>query len=435
MKDPWNNLKQYLIAHTGLAYYKDRDEQLRRALEPRMLAVEASDFGDFLDHLHNHPAEVERIVARLTVGETYFFRDRSQFQAIVEVVFPDLIARIGGRKPKVWSAGCSIGAEPYSLACLAWSHPGGLLHPLSILATDINVEALELARSRRFSEWALRDVSPQERELYFELDADAGWALRARFAQGIHFEHHNLVTDPIPPRGELYDLIVCRNVLIYFEPNCIQDLLHQFYRALRPGGWLLVGYSEPNMEMFRQFEAVRRPGTILYRRPTGVIANPILPPLAKSKTPEPIPSSCQSVATNARPLQRSSDLGQLKALADSGKWVEARELSERLLHQDPLLARVHFYRALVQEHLGGFHDSDHSFRQALYLDRKDPLIHYYRGLTQLRQGVRSEATKSFRTVIRLLESWDPITPVSDLEGISASELRALALQHIERSAE
>lgn len=429
MKDSWNALKDYLIAHTGLAYYQERDELLRRALEPRMQALGTSDFGYFLNYLRNHPTEVERIVARLTVGETYFFRDRNQFKALEEVVFPDFVARMGRRTPKVWSAGCSIGAEPYSLACLAWSQCGRALHPLSILATDIDLEALEVARRRRFSEWALRDVSTAERELYFDFDANGGWILQPRLAQGVCFEHHNLVTDPIPPKGELYDLIICRNVLIYFERNCVQDLLHRFYEALLPGGWLIVGYSEPNMEMFRQFEVVRRPGTIFYRRPAAPTQHPVTLTIPKSKTPKPNRPYANAVATNSRPSQ-VPNLGQLKALADSGKWLEVRELSEQLLYQDPLCARAHFYRALVQEQLGGFDASDNSFRQALYLDRKDPLIHYHRGLSQLRQGAQGDATRSFQTVVRLLESWDPSAP---LEGVLPSELRALALEQIEKS--
>lgn len=420
MNSGWEALKEYLIGRTGLAYYDDRDQQLRRALEPRMQTVGARDFAAYLHYLQSRPDELEHMIARLTVGETYFFRDRIQFQALAEVVFPDLAARPA---PRVWSAGCSIGAEPYSLACVAWRNGGDRLHPLSILATDVNNQALAAAREAVYSEWTLRDVGPHERELFFTPETPGKWRLRPYLAEGVSFLHHNLVSDPIPPTDHFFDLIVCRNVLIYFSRSCIQELLEKFHRALVPGGWLLVGYSEPNVELFKAFEVVNRPGTVLYRRPAGGTPTaPRFSPPAVQALPPPRPEPRPAPPSRESP----TGLEELKALADGGLWKEARSLADELLRRDPLEPRTHFYRALVHEHLGDLAESDRAYRQAIYLDRTDPLAHYYRGVLQRRRGALPDAARSFRTVVRLLEGRDPALPVAELEGVSVSDLKALA---------
>ncbi len=307
------------------------------------------------------------------------------------------------------------------------------MHPLSVLATDINQEALEIARQAVYSEWALRNVEPTERELYFTHQEDDGWRLRPHLGQGVTFQQHNLVSDTIPPTSEKFDLIICRNVLIYFDQERIRETIDRFYQALAPGGWLAVGYSEPNTELFYQFEMVSRNQTILYRRPTSPARRPEPRPLPPISLPivtvaaptwtVPIP---EPPAPSPGPSSPSVTLEELKAHADAGHWLEAQELAGKLLNQDPLQPRAHFYRALVQEQLGDHEESCRSYRQAIYLDRKDPLPHYYLGLSQSRGGFVQEAVRSFRTVVRLIESLPTHSQDLELEGISVSQLRALA---------
>lgn len=430
MNQEWLALKDHLLNHTGLSYYQNREEQLLRAIGPCMEAARITSYESYLAHLRTSPEEVRKVVSRLTVGETYFFRDRPQFQALLDTVLPSLAESALTRRPRAWSAGCSIGAEPYSLSCLAYTHFRERLHPLSILATDINVEVVEMARNGVFSDWALRQVQPSERERYF-ISTDRGeWRLRTHLRENVEFQCHNLASDPIPPGGQAFDLILCRNVLIYFDQHLIRRVLDQFYDALRPGGWLGVGYSEHGSDIFHRFEVVSRPGTVMYRRPLIETTFRQASPPVMVEWPPPAPDPPVPVAWLKPPLETPPSIDELKSLADGGQWQRARELADELLARDPLHSRAHFYRALVHEHLGDTEGSAKSYRQAIYLDRADSLPHYYWGLAQMRAGRHTEAAKSFRTVVRLIDSLDVTSQASEREGITLTLLRAQALTRL-----
>ncbi len=440
MNRDWVALKEHLVALTGHAYYLSREKQLLRVIEQCMRAASINSFGSYLAHLRSSPEELQRVVSHLTVSETYFFRDRPQFQALTDTVLPSLVEIASDRPPRVWSAGCSIGAEPYSLSCLVFNQFRERLHPLSILATDINTDVLEVARKAVYSDWALRQVQPSERHLYFAPIENALWELRPSLRQNVQFQRHNLVSDPIPPLGRVYDLVVCRNVLIYFDEPLIRRTLDRFYDALAPGGWLVVGYSEPNDDFFGRYDVVSRPGAILYRKPlverTQVqLTGPgFQPTWLKTKADGPPPSAVVPPATPPSAPRTStstlSGIGKLKSLADGGLWRETRRLADELLAGDPLLPRAHFYKALAQEQLGEVQESAQSYRQAIYLDRSDPLTHYYWGLAQARSGAQAEAARSFRTVARLVDSRDKAPQSGHCGDVSLSLLRAQAVNQL-----
>lgn len=275
-------LKAWVIARTGHAYYTDKNELLLERLHRRLRATGSTDLAAYHALLADPAAgeaEWARLEAEITIGETFFFRYSEQFTALRSTILPDLVAsRRAERRLRIWSAGCSTGAEPYSLAILVREILGEALPDwrVTITGTDISAEAIATARAAEYGRWALRTLPPEERLRYFShlppmpgLRREGGFALRPEFRSMVRFEQGNLLRVTAPPGpDETYDLILCRNVLIYFDGPTVTRVVHGLGRRLRPEGWLLLGHAEPNPTFSAFLDPVSLPGTIAYR-PAG----------------------------------------------------------------------------------------------------------------------------------------------------------------------
>ncbi len=205
------------------------------------------------------PDEVTALVEHAVVKETYFYRHPEQWEALAA----RLSAAPAGRPLRAWSAGCATGEEAYTLAMVLHDagRPAGLDR---ILATDLSARALEVATAARYGAWSLRGVPAPARARHFTVD---GEALRVRDERRapVRFARHNLLGPP-PPGGP-FDLVVCRNVLLYFRPDQARALLGRLHAALRPGGLLLVGPVEEPLAAGLPFERLEGAGATLLRRP------------------------------------------------------------------------------------------------------------------------------------------------------------------------
>jgi chemotaxis protein methyltransferase CheR len=216
--------------------------------------------------------EIELLAAALTVGETYFFRDRSTLNVIGERILPELIrARRGtSQSLRIWSAGCCTGEEAYSLAILIDRIlPDASQWQVTILGTDVNAGFVQRAREAIFGEWSFRDVPPWLKQGYFRALEARRFELAPRIRAKVTFSHLNLAEDfyPSPTSNtNAMDIILCRNVLMYFEPQRARDVVERLYRSLVPGGWLLVGPAETSATLFSQFRPVQFEGATLYSR-------------------------------------------------------------------------------------------------------------------------------------------------------------------------
>ncbi len=453
--DPgYPRLKAHVIAATGLAYYADKDADLAAKLARRVHARGLRDCAAYLDLLVGEglPAvELDALIADLTIGETFFFRHREVFDALRSVAVPELIARNRhARRLRVWSAGCSVGAEAYSLAILLKRDFAGELDgwDVEIVGTDINRDFLARARDGRFEDWALRGVPDDLRRACFTR-AERTWDIRPEFRAGVSFQYHNLVTHSFPSQLHglfEFDLILCRNVTIYFSPDIVSRITDNFRECLTDGGWLVVGHAEPNVELFRAFRTVNAPGAVLYQREAeGVkerrgegesegITSSATPfaPATVFVTPSPLlpftPSPPCIPTPQAPPAPPT--LPSLKVLADRGAWDEAAERCEELLARDSLNTAAHFWRGLVLEHLGRHADAENSLRRVVYLDRAHVLAHYYLGLFLQRRGQLAPAARAFRNVLQLLDPADPTRTFPDADDITAGELLALTRVHL-----
>lgn len=264
-------LRDVVIRLTGLGYWSDKEEMLADLLAV-VLERRHESAAALLERLRvelgRGPAS-EAVVDAITVGETSFFRYQAQFDALEHLVIPDIIARNQWtRMLSLWSAGCSNGAEPYSISMLLRRQFGAQLAGwrVDILGTDISPAALAEAQIAEYSPWTIRDLPDDlRRDCFTPLGDRLG--LRTQFRQGVRFARHNLVSQPLPGTG--FDVVLCRNVLMYFDPASRLLVLHQLAEALVPGGWLLVGHAEMGPPVSELFESVILPDCTLYRRAGG----------------------------------------------------------------------------------------------------------------------------------------------------------------------
>lgn len=263
----------------GIRFRESDSPRLRDVAESAYLGSNDNDFAEFVDRmsaLADDDPEMQAFVSHLVVGETSFFRYRPQFAALRATILPDIIA--GRRRERrhqlsIWSAGCASGEEPYSVAMLvAEAIPDWRDWDIRIVGTDINPFALRRARLARFGDWSFRGVDDETIRTYFR-----PVGARTRFLEHpcrdlVTFARHNLATDAVPdPRLGLVDLdvILCRNVTIYFDNSLTQALAAGFRAALVPGGWLFVGHAEPDPLVFNRYEPVEFDETLVYRVPGG----------------------------------------------------------------------------------------------------------------------------------------------------------------------
>jgi chemotaxis protein methyltransferase CheR len=240
----WGALKERIIALTGWDLHRFKENYLKRRVTARVRALGLQSWGEYAVCLDD-PLELEKLRDRLTVNVTEFFRDSDVWEELEQVLMPELAlqaSKQSGQELRIWSAGCSSGEEPYSLAILA-QEAAVQLRPkpaVRILASDLDEAILAKAKEGRYPEQSLAALSLQRRNENFSADG-AAWSVLPKLRESIVFRRHNLFADPPPPE---LDLVLCRNVMIYFSRDLQQKLLRGFHAALRPGGYFVTGKTE-----------------------------------------------------------------------------------------------------------------------------------------------------------------------------------------------
>lgn len=472
--------RDLVLEHSGL-YFSERKRVdlelgLKKALAQSPLATQNNqvDLDEYYRLLMTPSGqnELNRLINALTVGETYFFRDEAQFNALSGHVLPQLIrqkraaaAAVGlGVRPqlRIWSAGCASGEEPYSLAILLRE-----LIPdidnwyILILATDINADALERAREATYSDWSFRENRAKAlRPRYFKPVSTASptraavrYQLRADIRRMVTFAPLNLITTPYPAiesNTVSMDLILCRNVTIYFTEPITRQVVKQFHQALVDGGWLVVGHSEPSIFVYRNFQAHTFPNTLLYQKgdqattwpaawpesqwpaseqsvaplPANGRPKPALPEAVRPPS-EPLKPSPVEVCQQARKLLDDGQLEQARTRlrqllaetpdhapaytllarshANQGQWKEAQRSCHHALQLDSLQVDAYRVLALVHENQDELQLAIDALKKAIYLERQSPLDHFNLAMLYRRIDQPEQAGRALSNVIKLLQ--------------------------------
>jgi chemotaxis protein methyltransferase CheR len=269
--DLYQRFRDLLLTRAGLSYPERKRGDLAHGLRMALGATRHQNLVElYADAIADGPGW-EVILAHLTIGETYFFRNSAQIDALRAHILPELIARRSAQQTlRLWSAGCATGEEPYSLAMLLSDlAPSAPDWNISILASDINPQFLARAREALYGNWSFRETPETLRDRFWNAEHDR-WRVKPAIRRMVTFARLNLA-EPCYPAitngTSALDLIVCRNVTIYFDEATTRQVITRFYSALTPGGWLVVGHAEPQASMYQQFEVRNFPNTVVYRKP------------------------------------------------------------------------------------------------------------------------------------------------------------------------
>jgi chemotaxis protein methyltransferase CheR len=264
--------------HAGLDFNEPSRFLLERRLSRRIRELELGSFAAYhyrIRNSSNGSDELPNLIDELTTNETYFFREYSQLRALIDEIFEELQLereKRGGRPINVWSAGCSSGEEPYSIAMLAREaglKPGVDVH---VYASDISRRMLRKARKGIFREASFRETDPHLREKYF-VEKDRLWQISDDLKRDVDFIHLNLLDKSKIALLRTMDVILCRNVIIYFGIDTKCQVIQTFHEKLRPGGHLLLGHSESLINLSTSFELRHLRRDLVYRRPLpGMVA-------------------------------------------------------------------------------------------------------------------------------------------------------------------
>ncbi|HVT02672.1 MAG TPA: protein-glutamate O-methyltransferase CheR [Thermoanaerobaculia bacterium] len=267
--DVFRLIRDAIYKRSGI-YFSDSTKYLvQKRLSPRARDLNFDTFQKYYYFLQYDPradAEFDQIFDLVTTNETYFFREAAQLEAFVEEIIPELIAKRGSRKIRIWSAGCSSGEEAYTIAMLLTDRGYYASAAFEIFASDINQQVLAKARKGHYRENAFRATSPEARDKHFTKDLDASWRVNDDIRNKVSFGRLNLYDQArVSLLGSL-DLIFCRNVIIYFDELSKKVVINNFYNRLVDGGYLLLGHSESLISLSSQFKLRHLKNDMVYQR-------------------------------------------------------------------------------------------------------------------------------------------------------------------------
>ncbi len=268
--DEW---RKFIYELTGIYFQDNKKYLLESRLLKRINFLKLNSFRDYLNYLkqnRNNKAEYNELFEVITINETFFFRNQPQLDALVTKVIPEIMAmpeNRNKRRIKIWSAACSSGEEPYSVAItikemIQPKYPNVIFE---IVGTDINYQVLNTARSGVYKEYAVRNTPPYYIKKYFKQE-NGRYILSDEIKRMVRFKMLNLADDMGMRAMKDYDVIFCANVLIYFDKDSKIKVVNHLYNALNKGGYLFIGYSETLHGISKAFKLVSFPKTVGYKK-------------------------------------------------------------------------------------------------------------------------------------------------------------------------
>ena len=471
-----HRLREFASRRFGLHFDDSKSDFLDEVLRRRAEQSGSGDASRYLARLLGSPEwkdEERNLAEALTITESYFFRNLDQFRALVETVIPDrLRSKPVSRPLRILSAACSSGDEAYTLAILiAERFPELDAGQVSIRAIDINPAILAKAARGRYGTWSLRDTSPEIRKKYFQPagnDFQLSQAIRSR----VSFEERNLsVEDRNFWAPGSFDIIFCRNVLMYFEPEVMRAIVAREARALEPGGYLFLGPSDTLRDVSDDFDLCNTHNTFYYKRRPGTPAEPAVsaaPALtAPSPTapvegpawmdaiarasgriqkltaeppkgepaPAPTPAARPEPVLSSDPLDRATELLRLERydealtivqalpaavaksgpallvkgilLLHAGRTDQAQAICREILAGDNLNPSAQYLSGLCLEQKGNALEALDSYRAAAYLDPEFAMPRYRLGVLLRRSGDKASARRHLEQALDLIPGETP----------------------------
>ncbi len=389
-------LRDYLRTEAGLEFDESRRAGLTAVVADRLRTTGAGDLRTYLAALSGTAGEAERqrLLDSVTVRETHFFRNPPQMEALRRRVLPELLRRAAGRdRPlTIWSAGCSTGEEPYTLAMmlLELSPMAGSRAPTRVVGTDVSADALRAAARATYTGRTVETMPAVVRDRWLEPRPGGALGVKDEVRRLVDLRLHNLVTDPAPfARGEV-DLVVCRNVTIYFARETTRLLMGRFHDVLAEGGYLLLGHSETLWQVSDAFTLVPVGDAFVYRRSHE--GRRRLPPVPRRRRrPAPAPAAVPHGPTL---------LDQARVQLAAGDYQAAARAAADAVAADPLLSAAYVVLGQARCTLGQDAAAIDPLRKAVYLDPAAGQAHFLLAGALARLGQHGPAAVSYRAAAR-----------------------------------
>jgi chemotaxis protein methyltransferase CheR len=449
-------LAEIVYRHSGLKLDHVRQEEIFATVDLMKKTVgvpQVQDLFTKLESTSTHHPLWQMLLRRVTIGETYFFRNMSQYEALRTQILPAIIEQrrsYGLKHLNLWSAGCASGEEPYSLAILLHELlPDIETWTISLLATDINATSLESARKAVYREHSFRaETRPDIRERYFRKLENNTWELDAAIRKMVNFAPLNLISDHYPSflsRTSHLDLIICRNVTIYFDADTTRGVVGRFHESLLDKGWLVVGHAEPLSDLYKGFVPRNFEGTVVYQKApvehvqslnldwslensaksTKPTTAPLVaPPPAKPVT-APLVSPSPAKTGQLPALKPTYSLQDLKAVADRENWDQASEMLREMERSHTLNPAFHYWRGLVLMHKDELAEARQALRRSLYCDSQFSLAHYLLGDLAYQEGDVKEARRCWQRALDAVANRPADAHVIEHDMLTVDELRGL----------
>ena len=429
-------LSLVIAGRLGLHFSAARLRTMENALGQAARAAGFAQPGAFINALlRPEPEEAlfDALVRELTVGETYFFRESAVFTAITEQFLPEWTRRWAGRMalPRFWSVGCCTGEEAYSLAIALERHGFPAPERAEILACDLNPHFLRLAREGVYRPWSFRGAPDWLRPTYFRPVDGERVEIRGDIRRAVRFQRLNLAGEgyPSPENGTAaVDLILCRNVLMYFTPEQLGRAVRQLASCLTDGGWLVVGGAEtgqvdvPGLTPVRFGDLTVFVKTVVRSRVVAASASPRREAFVAPDATPVVRAAVHHVPPSPRREEPPPSLDDARRRASSGDRAAALAICERVLRADRLNAPAHFLLASILLEQGQHAEADAALRRALYLEPDFAAAHLAVAQTARAAGRAAVADRHLRTVLRLVSALDPKAVVPETDGMTAGRM-------------
>lgn len=396
----------------------------------RVVAERGLDSDGALARLDIDRELFQELVEALVIPETYFFREAERLRCLVDAALSLLRReRADGHRLRVWSAGCSTGEEPYSFAMLLQEAGAAAAQ---VLATDVSTKALRHAAEAVFRRWSFRGVPPQVRARHFVAE-EHHLRVSEAVREQVSFAELNLVTDAYPSGC---DIILCRNVLVYLDPDVQHHVARRLTEALAPGGWLMTAATDPVLPDDLALEQVRTPAGFFYRRPTRVsLTTPPIRPCRRTTAPTPSKSTHVATEGDARTPEEAtrhsdveaptpSDIEAIRTLIEQRALEEAAARVRTAVDATPLEPELRYLQAVLDLERGHPQEAATAATAAAYLAPDLAAVHVLLGHAQQAAGDAHKAARSWERARALLRAADPDEPVAFL---AESSQRLLAL--------
>lgn len=482
-------LSQNISRVFGLHFHENQWNSLARYLTNAAKELNISNDLESLNKLISKGSlnnlEFDALSKHLTVGETYFFRENVALQFFINSIIPKLISERAGKNQyiRIWSAGCSTGEEPYNIAMILREAVRDIDNwKVDILATDINKDALKRAVIGVYPAWSFRETTDEMKQKYFTPNGKH-FTIIDRVRKMVHFNQLNLANGGFPSsenNTQHFDVIFCRNVLMYFLPLTAREVARRFHDALNNDGWLITSQVELNDEYFSPFcrrmfgqgifyqksekksdsNIKIQPSEIQTERPVTISRNQ---PILKNKSEKKrqanrtgklpvaaklpiVPITQQNTMHAARlfadakynecaqwcehylaanPFDRQIAILLIKSYANSGNLSAARNWAERLIAIYPANAESLYLYATILIEQNQWEMAEKMLTKTLYLNPENPAANLDMANTLKKMNKKQTAKKYFENTLALIDSIDDDEIVPELDGVTAGRLRQM----------